>query len=370
MNTISTMAMLNALAVGLGLTLSGSIKAAILTVSNDPNRPAAFTDLPGAYGNANDNDTIFIYGTPSGSMGTLAIAKPLYILGNGYDPNQPGLKSRLGWITVDPAGSGTVLEGVFMNRLTINGTATLRNCELRQSASVNSLISIGNTGQLTAINNVLVRDENGLSTGFFTIDSNTNNTLGQFFHNNVIIFNNHNGGGNNCIQDVRNSVFSNNVFLSWDANESNIMQGGNQDNVFTNNIFYNIFTVSSGCNACGFMNNLVAGCVDCALITGNQTGTPPILDTPFFAGAYAGGSWDFLTHDLSLADGSPGENAGTDGLDVGLYGGDHPMIPGTAHNQTLSVIPYITSFNLVNPVIPQATGGPLQITSGATIINQ
>lgn len=345
-------------------------QAAILTVSNDPNRPAMHADLTSAYGAANDNDTIFIFGTPSGSMGTVSISKPLYILGNGYDPNQPGLRSRLGSITIDAGGSGTVLEGLFMVRLTVNSAATLRNCELRQSASVASLISIGTSGQLTAMNNLLVRDENGLSTGFYTIAGNTNNTLGQFFYNNVIIFNNHNGGGNNCINNVRNGVFSNNIFLSWDANESTLMTGGNQDNVFTNNIMYNVFVVSSGCNACGFMNNLVSGCTDCNLISGNQTGSGTLLDTPVFVGGYTSGSWDYTSQDLSLEDGSPGENYGTDGMDVGLYGGDYSMTPGTAHNQTLTIIPYITSFNLVNPVIPQATGGPLQITSGATIINQ
>ncbi|QQR87326.1 MAG: hypothetical protein IPJ76_03640 [Flavobacteriales bacterium] len=351
------------------LLTAGPLVAAILTVSNDPNRPAMYTDVITAHNAANDNDTIFLFGTPSGIMGSGNITKPLYIIGNGYDPNQPSLRSRLSILTLDPSSSGTVLEGLYMARLVVNGTATVRNCEVRFTSGVQSLITIGTSGQLTATNNLFVRDENGLSTGFFTIDANTNNTLGQLFHNNVIIFNNHNGGGNNCIQDVRNGVFSNNVFLSWDANESSIMQGGNQDNVFTNNIFYNVFTVSSGCNACGFMNNLVSGCVDCNLITGSQTGSGTILDTPVFVGGYTSGSWSYTTQDLGLQDLSPGENAGTDGLDVGLYGGDYPMIPGTAHNQTLSVIPYITSFNLENPVIPQLTGGPLQITSGA-IINQ
>lgn len=371
MNHFSAAAILRSLSLGLGMLLFYPAKAAILTVSNDPNRPAMYPDLTIAHGAANDNDTIFIYGTPSGSMGSAAISKPLYIYGNGYDPNQPSLRSRLGWITIDPTGSGTVLEGLFMNRLIVDGIATLRNCEVRFTAGVQSLINIGVAGQLTAVNNLLVRDEYGLSTGFTTIwGGGTNNTLGQFFHNNVIIFNNHNGGDNICLRNISNGVFSNNVFLSWDATGSEFMSSGNQDNVFANNIFYNVSTVSSSCNACGFLNNLVSGCIDCTLIAGNQTGSGTILDTPVFVGGYTSGSWDYTTHDLSLVDGSPGENAGTDGMDLGLYGGDYPMIPGTAHNQTLSVIPYITSFNLVNPVIPQSTGGPLQITSGATIINQ
>jgi hypothetical protein len=62
-----------------------------------------------------------------------------------------------------------------------------------------------------------------------------------------------------------------------------------------------------------------------------------------------------FTSDLTLKATSPGHNAGTDGKDIGLYGGVGTQNPLTG----CPSIPQITTMNILNTVI--APGGTLNV---------
>jgi len=69
-----------------------------------------------------------------------------------------------------------------------------------------------------------------------------------------------------------------------------------------------------------------------------------------------GGSPTFSSSkDFNLADGSPGENGGTDGEDIGIYGGSFPFNKyGYPPN-----MPYPVFMEITNPVI--GVGGTLNV---------
>lgn len=350
------------------------VSGAILTVSNDPNRPAMYGDFPTAYGVATDNDTIFIYGTPAGEVGGGTINKVLHIVGNGYDPFHTSYRSRMGRLVFAAGSDGSTLEGVIVsggiNVSNTNGLV-IRNC-LLLGFGFFPCIALDNNSAITAINNIIMRNEPGCCyVDVAAILGGSVQPNGpHYFYNNVII-SNYSGdpGGNRILTNnfgngLTSAAFENNVFLSW-TTPCRLSEGYSLNNAFTNNIFYNVTTVSSNCDMCAFTNNLVAGCTDdCNLISGSQTGSGNVFDTPVFNN-YTSGAWDFLVNDLRLATGSPGEAMG-----VGVFAGAYPMSPTTLHGQILSVLPYISAFNIENPVIPQATGGPLSIGAGAVIVNE
>ncbi len=53
-------------------------------------------------------------------------------------------------------------------------------------------------------------------------------------------------------------------------------------------------------------------------------------------------------YDFSLQATSPGKNAGTDGTDIGIYGGAKPFVDMTGS----PAIPQMKSIQILNPVIP------------------
>jgi len=52
-------------------------------------------------------------------------------------------------------------------------------------------------------------------------------------------------------------------------------------------------------------------------------------------------------HDFNLHLGSPGIKAGTDGTDIGVFGGIGHTVSG------VPAVPKVTLFDIVNPVVPQ-----------------
>lgn len=360
------------------LLMAGASLATIRTVSNDPNRPGMYPNFPAAYIDAIDNDTIFIYSSPfTTDVGAATVSKLLHIVGNGYDSNQPGYRSRLGPIIFDAGSEGSTVEGVTAHfGIRVNSVANIqvRNCLVKNLNTYNPIMIEG-SATITVTGCIIGSEvsDGGVAQApaIYALGTVTGP---NYFYNNIFISNtNPNPGLNVFISGVQstglsNTTFENNVFLTW-TTSSQLSDHPFSNCAFANNIFYNVATVSSNCDFCSFSNNLVTGCTDCNLITGTQTGGSNIFDVAAF-NSYSGGSWDLVANDLALQPGTPGTLAGTDNMDVGLYGGPYPMVPGTLHNQLLTIIPYISSFNIANPVIPETTGGPLQISSGATIVNE
>jgi hypothetical protein len=139
-------------------------------------------------------------------------------------------------------------------------------------------------------------------------------------------------------------VISNNIFIGDSAigNYEVFLDVSNA--IVTNNIFY--YRDPKGCAYCNMSYNLTYKTTQDTLPYGNNTGGNNIANQdPMFAGAPQESHNFSYDYDYHLGQGSPGINAGSDGTNLGIYGGSYPysdVIP----------IPKVSNVNILNPKIP------------------
>jgi len=277
--------------------LTVASQARILTVSNVTGSIAMFTSVQLAIDSAKAGDTVFVHASATQYAG-VTIKRRLVLLGEGGKPNYTGNRSFLGSITIDTlAGipvSGTVVMGVeasgFLIATGIRGMI-IKNCY------ITSTTNFGGSGHII-INNILSH----------VITLGTNIT----FSNNVIP--NYNvTGGTNCI-------ISNNIFLNVNQQSYPAFQNLNNCTIVNNIIIGTGKTISGGTGS-SYSKNIQAGT---DMPAGNFTGIQP---TNLFSESSISASMSaaqYLTARWTLISASVGKTAGTDGKDIGLYGGSFP----------------------------------------------
>jgi len=97
--------------------------------------------------------------------------------------------------------------------------------------------------------------------------------------------------------------------------------------IVENNIFYG--AEPQGGTGCVFSKNLTYMCVNNTIPgTGNLGSGNKVNQNPQFVNyPVAGGAFSF-SYNFQLQPTSPGKNAGTDGTDIGIYGGMMPYLVG------------------------------------------
>lgn len=135
---------------------------------------------------------------------------------------------------------------------------------------------------------------------------------------------------------MNGSIFSNNVCYSF---------GGDsfvgRSHVITNSIFMN-YTMGS-VRESSFANSIFNINPNINLASNSSSGNFFETDPLFVQFNW----FDLYTSDLSLQSGSIGINAGTDGTDIGLFGGKGFLVSG------LPGIPQVESLVILNPNVPQ-----------------
>jgi hypothetical protein len=177
-----------------------------------------------------------------------------------------------------------------------------------------------------------------------------------------------------------NNIVTNNIFQNY----FNIKGA-----VVSNNIFYN-YSSSGAINistvSCTFSNNLFFAftpVVAANIISGTNTGagnlfnTDPQYTTPSLA--YDLWSYSYTTPaigpfaDFHLLSSSPGKNYGTDGTDIGLYGGNYAWIDGSTTDSRFryfpitSQVPQMIQMNITSPTLP--LNGTLNVNFNAKTQN-
>jgi hypothetical protein len=99
---------------------------------------------------------------------------------------------------------------------------------------------------------------------------------------------------------------------------------------------------------------------------GNQAGVDPLFQNVTNSDSYV------TTFNYRLAAGSPGKNAGTDGTDLGIYGGSYPFPSGGAvgsgfDTSAMPPIPQVTEMNILNSTVP--VNGTLNVNVKAKVNN-
>lgn len=223
-------------------------------------------------------------------------------------------------------------------------TLTLKNNVhfLTIKNSIISVISFGILHNFTAVNNIIYQ-------------VNSNGTLGG---NNLV--------ANNLIMlrlTLAGGVVVNNIFYT-PFGGAFVMQSRNI--IFSNNIMYNTAPATP------FNSNDY-------VINGNTSVNNQFNIDPLFVNPIAFNTLNAYTHvapaagpfaDFHLQAGSPAIGAGTDGKDLGIYGGSTPWRDGSATDSRYryyplpDVVPVITGVTVQNPVVNE--GGNLQIQLNAT----
>ncbi|MCX6267499.1 MAG: hypothetical protein NTW16_09100 [Bacteroidetes bacterium] len=285
-----------------------------------------FTRLDSAIVHAANRDNIYLPGITM-SIGTQIINKRVQIYGSGINPDS-ALSSGRTILTgnlrfVTGADSGFI-QGVFVDGSIIFGTDAVNQ----------------NVGYYSISRCVL----NSLSLSY----ANNNTTTSNFLIRESIIRNVGGGGyshavfNNNIFESplyyFNGAIFSNNIFLTT----VKVLEGNITNSTFSNNIFAGNCLASNGCTDNNFYNNLIKGgflqfynpnlgyCDVNYSPNGNGSIAGNIENVPanLIYQNQTGGAFVFQQN-YHLVPASPGKNAGTDGTDVGIYGGPLPFKDGS-----------------------------------------
>ncbi len=327
--------------------------AMVRTLNNNNPSPGQFTTYASAEAASSMNDTIYVSGSPY-SYGDITITKIVTLIGAGYNPQkQNPLTSKFGSIEGDGIVGIIKLNGIRCNTVSNNinvGTCQLNisNCYIINSVG---LVAHSPFNCYLFMNNCIVDNNNGL----YSIYANgTSGVLSGEIRNNII------RGTIFSFLAIQDCYIMNNLFISnptaSNNNASHLIDnsvGGPID--FQNSFFYNnivlgfansgLSTTSTG--ICS--NNLL---YPTSFTLPNSNGT--INTNPLFL-SFPCPTWNCgfgLSYDYHLSVSSPGHNAGTDGTDIGPYGG-----------------PYGASFTTYGePNIPQIKqmNMPTSVVSGST----
>jgi hypothetical protein len=305
--------------------VSGGLKAQNLIAVQNGGNPAFYLALDSAIIHAQNGDTIYLSGGPF--QISVPLAKRLILVGAGCDQDSSSATSRtylVGDITFGSGSNYSILTGVEVTGSVYSAqfveNVEIRRCHingLRLYSSCNGWIFSGNImdGFIGSY------DDPGAGNCLFT-----NNLIqGQM------------GALYTYIPGFTNCVFRNNLFFanangfSYNSSYSPLVA---QSSVIENNIFTGILIyaipnlLKVGLST--LRNNIFihdwscpAGC----LCTNNIS--PNDLNDLFIEGSY------------HLQSSSPGINGGTDGTDIGIYGGLFPwkegQIPFNPHIQKKTI---------------------------------
>lgn len=323
------------------LFLSGlytSLAQNIITVNNDENSTADFHDLQEALNSADSGDTIYVQGSIT-EYGSLVIQKSIVLIGPGRNPDKDlALTANLMDIDLLEGADNTTIDGLIVEVIECIDAVhhlVIKNCNVNRSTSTSRILLSGSDFLLR--NNV-VRTINGTNSSInVEVNNNVINRRVINFNEQTVVFNNNVFATlyeANPIHTCTWTIFNNNLF--WRG-------VGVSSSIFTPN---NFAVLANNVENCDFNNNLTYRySTNNFDVGGRNTGADNLIDTD--PRLVEGGFWE-------LQNGSLGKNAGTDGTDIGIYGGISPYVPeGTAD------IPQIKTFTIENNIVPP--GGTLKI---------
>jgi hypothetical protein len=311
----------------------------IIRVANSQNlisvqkggNPSFYSQLDAAISSSQVGDTILI---PGGIFPiSVPINKKLHIVGVGHNPDSTSatlFTSIYGSITVDPEGSNGSLSG-----LAISGGITSNNNVINYMVKRCSFTGL----YLTSTSSGWIFIENVIHGQMRSdIEPGASNCL---FSNNII-----DGYMGRIHSDIEapgftNCIFRNNVYLTlpecyWGCSCYAIKS---TSSIIENNIFHWVAYSTGPSGYSIYKNNLFVenwsplgpGIAVYNIV--NQPGNSIFINQ---SGVYYNYSQDY-----HLQPTCPGKNAGTDGTDIGIYGGTNPWkegsIPVNPHVQAKSI---------------------------------
>lgn len=322
--------------------------ATVHTVNNNVPSPGQYTSVSAAITAAANGDTIYISASPYNYNG-FTVNKELTFIGSGHKPQNVNTNvSFVDNITI--SANNVRIVGFNLNR--VEGSSTQSNLKVERCLVRDQVSLSGNWTTVTLESNVFESTGTNFNPNYYAAFN------GVTVKNNIF---------NGTIQDawgyygMNNFLIKNNLFL----NATQAFSGSNRLLTINNNIFYranpaNTVTSSS------FNNNISFQCANNAFPIGasSNTGSGNIENTdPLLVNFPAAGAYFSYIYDYNLQSTSPAKNAGTDGKDIGLTGGD-----GYFQKFGIPPIPQIRNLTITSPAGGVVNpGGTLQINVISTI---
>lgn len=328
------------LLLALLITWATQLHAKQWSISNSTQNPGQFNSITTAIASSSvvAGDTFLLHPTPT-SYGNFSVTKKIVIIGAGFNTQRAAAQyATVGQITLASAtgAGGSKFYGLIMSQIITSGLS-MPNITVEDCYITNNLL-------ISAVPvNWIVRN------CVFTATSNYNIDLQQFATNAGSMLISHCLFANTIALSqsalfVRNCVFVHGVFSSV------------QNAVFENCIFRHTSFIVSGVTNSVFNNCISAST---ALPTAGNTGNnnfPPVSVTM----VNAPGNSVNLAHDYNLTPASVGYTGGTDGQQLGLFGGNSSFsMYGEPLNSAI-----VRSFNITNSVVP--VNGTLNINATIT----
>jgi hypothetical protein len=340
--------------LALFISITSMVSAATFTVNNNNPSPGQYTTIDAAMSAAADGDVILINGSPTTyQLGIyVSITKSLTFIGTGYYPEKDNLLTS----NFSFYGGGISAPNVTFKGITfVSSDVDVRSANVTISEcyfASNVHLRIQDITGLTLRNNLFAYANYYAVYFVAPISSTTPNIV---LENNVFQA----GAQFYEAQNCRNVIIRNNVFLGNGA--LNCASSGSWTNtVLQNNIFWNVF-IGSTINTALLNNISYSPSADPSVsITNGGMNVGNINANPQFIN-YSGGGYA-TTHNYRLQATSPGHLAGTDGTDIGAFGG---ATPHTDHG--MPNIPVMKVMNITGGAVP--VGGTIQVTFQSTIQN-
>lgn len=280
--------------------------------------------LQSAYMAAADNDKIYLPGGTFSFTGD-SVAKKLSIYGAGFNSDSTlvtgttKIASGNNSIQIYPAGSGSHFEGIEFTGNGIYGgdnQASFYRCKMvRINSFINSIFKDCVIGGNTNISDCVIAIDYSIIESSIVIAA-------YYQYGSTYLF-------SSC-----NSTSIRNCILMTNVNNSNFYIGGNssaQNCIFQNNIIENGGEFNSSTSI--FQNNLVVG-VPWTLGPNEYNTIFTASNTDVFQQNLADFTFN-QSYNYQLKATCVGKNAGTDGTDVGIYGGSNPCsigwVPSNPH---------------------------------------
>jgi hypothetical protein len=323
----------------------------ILTVSNNPQKPAQYSTIMDAVTASASGDTIYIHGSPNFYTGTNVVNKKLIFIGPGFEPDKE--LPYPATITFQLNLIGDLCSGSEFHGLTFRGNLILQSCDsvkvLRNYfwSQVDINLSIDH----------MVTYKNIEFTGnyFYNNEISATQPISNFrFVNNVIFL-----GTIHGFKGGANMLFDHNVFYG-PSSGSSLAFSQCEGMMLSNNIFIRR-KAGAGTTKCTFNNNITYLTGEDAPWLMNQNAdaggnlagqSPQMVDQAKLEAGLFG-----LLHDFTVAAG-PANNAGSDGKDLGLL--YDPVGIYNWMKSPNSTLPFIYHMKLGNPTIE--SGGSLSIS--------
>ena len=289
------------------LSLSSFAQQAPIAIVSTTGATKLTSSLDSAAILAQDNDIIYL---PGGTFLGMSdwFKKKVTVIGVGHNidsTNATGITTIAGDIGFQYNGAeGSVLDGVFVT----GHVYIMPNCKVYR-ANIGYVVSQWVTVNNLFIEKCIIRNE--------IIGYGGTPIANSFIKNSIISENDFQGG-------MYNNTFENDIFLFQGAYD---MSAGSQ-NIYRNCIFPNVTSWVGGLGSSSFQNNIFATTTVPPLTDSNNAINNILNQSSSATFVSQSGSTFAYNQNYRLKPGSLGVNKGTDGKDIGIYGGNSPWVDG------------------------------------------